>query len=438
MRLVQVGNGFVERPSCYNVNAFQRKQEPISTCYVHWLQACFMSSTRHSQVKTDSSDKFGSKPAYRRIVVKVGTSVLTDTRNGGGLSFPVLEDLADQISRLHKDKGTEVVLVTSGAIAAGRQELRQAGVQLPERDILSRQALAAVGQGRLINAYQQLFDARGLLAAQALLTINDLAERQPYLNVRNTLTALLDLGVVPILNENDVVAVDEIGAVFGDNDRLSALVTNLVDADLLIILTDTDGLYTADPFRDPSATLIPVVDHIDDRIQATVGQHLNPWARGGMPTKLDAARLVTSAGIPMIMCSGRADSAVLRAATGQPIGTLFRPTGEKLEARKRWMLSRVKDSQWGEIEVDGGAADALLNRHVSLLPAGVRGVRGDFHRGDIVYIVDEPGKQIACGIANYDADDIARIRGFRSDGIAAILGYHYGQEVVHRNNLVLI
>ena len=340
-----------------------------------------MSSTCYSRGQPDTSTTLQGKLRYRRIVVKVGTSVLTDTRNNGGLDLPVLEDLSRQLSQLHKDYGAEVILVTSGAIAAGRQELRQAGVQLSERDIPSRQALAAVGQGRLMNAYQQLFDARGVLAAQALLTINDLAERQPYLNVRNTLTTLLDLGVVPILNENDVVAVDEIGAVFGDNDRLSALVTNLVDADLLIILTDTDGLYTADPFRDPSATLIPVVEQIDDRIKATVGQHLNPWARGGMPTKLDAARLVTSSGIPMIMCSGRAENAVARAATGEEIGTLFKPTGEKLEARKRWMLSRVKDSQWGEIEVDGGAADALLNRHVSLLPAGVRSVRGRLSPG---------------------------------------------------------
>lgn len=375
---------------------------------------------------------------YRRIVVKVGTSVLTDTRQAGGLNLAVMADLAGQISLLRQEANAEVVLVTSGAIAAGRQELRQSGLKLAERDIPSRQALAAIGQGRLIHAYQQLFGEHGIHVAQALLTINDLADRQPYLNVRNTLAALLDIGVVPILNENDVVAVDEIGAVFGDNDRLSALVTNLVDADLLVILTDTDGLFTADPFHNPDATLIPVVEHIDDRIQATVGQHRNTWARGGMPTKIDAARLVTSAGIAMVMCNGRAENAVLRAARGDSIGTLFRPLGGKLEARKRWMLSRVKDSQWGEIEVDGGAADALLNRHVSLLPAGVKGVKGDFQRGDIVYIVDEPGRQIACGIANYGAEDIARIRGFRSDGIAGILGYHFGQEVVHRNNLVLI
>ena len=375
---------------------------------------------------------------YRRIVVKVGTSVLTDTRNNGGLNRPVMEDLVEQISRLRRETGAEVILVTSGAIAAGRQGLRQAGLELAERDIPSRQALAAIGQGRLIHAYEQLFEFHDVHVAQALLTINDLAERQPYLNVRNTLTALLDIGVVPILNENDVVAVDEIGAVFGDNDRLSALVTNLVDADLLVILTDTEGLYTADPYLNPDATLIPVVHQIDDSVHAAVGQHRNRWARGGMPTKIDAARLVTSSGISMIMCSGRAENAIVRAARGDSIGTLFRPVGGKLEARKRWMLSRVEDSQWGEIEVDGGAADALLNRHVSLLPAGVRGVRGEFSRGDIVYIVDEPGRQIACGIANYAAADIARIRGFQSDGIAAILGYHYGQEVVHRNNLVLI
>ena len=394
------------------------------------------SQLSHDQIRT------GKTPAnslrYRRIVVKVGTSVLTDTRNNGGLNLQAMEDLAAQIGRVRSEYGAEVILVTSGAIAAGREELRLADLHLAERDIPSRQALAAIGQGRLVHAYQQLFAAHGVRVAQALLTINDLAQRQPYLNVRNTLTALLDIGVLPILNENDVVAVDEIGAVFGDNDRLSALVANLVDADLLVILTDTDGLYTSDPFRNPDAVLIPVVNQVDNQVQAVVGEHRNPWARGGMPTKIDAAKLVTSAGISMIMCHGRAEDAVLRAARGESIGTLFQPVGGKLEARKRWMLSRVGDSQWGEIEVDGGAADALLNRHVSLLPAGVRGVRGEFHRGDIVYIVDEPGRQIACGIANYAASDIARIRGFRSDGIEAILGYHYGQEVVHRNNLVLI
>ncbi len=397
-----------------------------------------MNISRHNLRASEAASEICNDIPYRRIVVKVGTAVLTDTANDGGLNLPMMVDLVRQISHLRIQQNAEVIFVTSGAIAAGRQELRQAGQQLAERDIPSRQALAAIGQGRLIHAYQQMFEIYGVHVAQALLTINDLAERQSYLNVRNTLGALLDLGVVPILNENDVVAVDEIGEVFGDNDRLSALVANLVDADLLVILTDTDGLYTADPHRNPDAILVPVVDRVDEEIQAMVGAHRNPWARGGMPTKIEAARLVTSTGIAMVLCSGRADDAILRAARAEPVGTLFRPSGEKLEARKRWMLNRVKDSKWGEIEVDGGAADALLNRHVSLLPAGVRGVRGDFHRGDIVYIVDEPGRHIACGIANYDAQDIASIRGFQSDGIVAILGYHYGQEIVHRNNLVLI
>ena len=215
-----------------------------------------------------------------------------------------------------------------------------------------------------------------------------------------------------------MVAVDEIGEVFGDNDRLSALVANLIDADLLVILSDVDGLYTADPRRNPNAQLVSVVDVVDDRIQAMVGEHQNPWARGGMPTKIDAARLVTSAGIAMSLCSGREENALIRAARGEGIGTLFQPAGEKMEARKRWMLNRVKDSQWGEIEVDGGAADALLNRHVSLLPAGVRGVRGDFHRGDIVYIVDEPGRHIACGIAKL------RRRGYFPDSWIPV-GWNY-------------
>ncbi len=391
-----------------------------------------------SQNRPSVDNTASTEPRYRRIVVKAGTSVLTDTPNSGRLNLSAMSDLTRQICQLRQDKKTEALLVTSGAIAAGRQELSRGGPAPAERDIPSRQALAAIGQGRLMHAYEQLFESRGVRVAQALLTINDLADRQSYLNVRNTLMALLDLGVVPILNENDVVAVDEIGEVFGDNDRLSALVANLVDADLLLILTDTNGLYTADPRLDPAAALIPIVEQIDETIQLAAGRHRNPWARGGMPTKIDAARLVTSAGITMIMCNGRAQDAALQAARGEAIGTLFRPAAEKLEARKRWMLSRVRDSHWGEIEVDRGAADALLNRPVSLLPAGVKEVRGDFHRGDIVYIVAAPGRQIACGIANYAAADINRIRGFRSDSITDILGYHYGQEVVHRNNLVLI
>lgn len=371
---------------------------------------------------------------YRRIVVKAGTSVLTGASSSKGLDLGAMSDLVRQLSRL-RQWSAEVLLVTSGAIAAGRQALGLSA-SARGRDIPFRQVLAAVGQGQLMHTYQELFEAHQVKVAQTLLTVNDLADRQSYLNVRNTLMALLELGVVPILNENDVVAVDEIGEVFGDNDRLSAFVANLVDADLLVILTDIDGLYTADPRTDPRATLIPLVERVDAEIEATAGEHRNPWARGGMPAKLEAARLVTTAGIAMVMCNGRTPDAVLRAATGEAIGTLFRPAAGKLEARKRWMLSGI--SLRGEIVVDAGAARALQDRHSSLLPAGVTAIKGEFQRGDIVYIIGEPGQRIAAGIANYGSHDLLRIRGFRSDRIQDILGSHYGQEVVHRNNLVLL
>ena len=372
-----------------------------------------------------------SSVRYQRVVVKAGTGVLTGA-SGADLDIDVLRDLARQLCRLRK-ASCEVLLVTSGAIAAGRGAL---GDGYQEHGVQSRQVLAAIGQSRLMQTYQELFASHGVQVAQALLTIADLSNRKAYLNVRNTLQGLLDLGVVPVLNENDVVAVDEIGEVFGDNDRLSALTANLVDADLLLVLTDIDGLYTADPRTDPSATLIEQVDRVDDRVEAVAGRALRPWARGGMPTKLEAARLVTTSGIPMVMCHGRAEDAVLRAVDGDRIGTYFHAAESKLEARKRWMLGGI--SQQGQVTVDGGAADALLNDHRSLLPAGVRAVDGGFQRGDTIFVIGPSGQRIACGIANYCADDVARIRGLRSAQIETTLGYHYGQEIVHRNNLVLL
>ncbi len=371
---------------------------------------------------------------YRRIVIKAGTAILS---GGGsdtaGVNLHVLGSIVRQICQL-REEGAEVLLVTSGAIAAGREALGRQGPV--SRDIRSRQVAAAVGQGRLMQIYHEQFAKHGVTVAQALLTIGDLSNRQSYLNVRNTLQGLLELGVVPLLNENDVVAVDEIGAVFGDNDRLSALVANLVDADLLLILTDIDGLYTADPRIDPSAKLIPWVERIDTEVEAMAGQHRQPWARGGMPTKLEAARLVTTSGIPMVMAHGREDGVALRAASGEAVGTFFQPAEEKLEARKRWMLSGI--SQRGQVIVDDGAAAAVRDRHRSLLPAGVRRTDGDFARGDTVYIADGSGSPFACGITNYSAADIKRIRGLRSEKIEETLGYHYGEEVVHRNNLVLL
>ena len=384
----------------------------------------------NKQNKAETSPDSGAL-RYRRIVVKAGTGALTGP---SGLDVAVMADLVRQVCQV-RDAGGEVVLVTSGAIAAGQAALGRTRGDLGP-DISSRQVFAAVGQSRLMHTYQEMFAAHAVQIAQTLLTIADLSNRQSYLNVGNTLQRLLELGVVPVVNENDVVAVDEIGEVFGDNDRLSALVANLVDADLLLVLTDTEGLFSADPRTDPSATLITEVDQVDAQIEALAGENLHPWARGGMATKLEAAKLVTASGMPMVMCHGRAENAVVRAARGEPVGTFFKPADGKLEARKRWMLSGI--SQRGKIIVDSGAAGALLEDHRSLLPAGIQSVEGDFSRGESIYVVDSKGKKIACGIANYAARDIGKIQGLRSDRIEETLGYHYGQEVVHRNNLVLL
>jgi glutamate 5-kinase len=378
------------------------------------------------------------EPGYRRIVVKAGTNVLSGGSSRGGVDTEVMASLVDQIARLANSDGIQVLLVTSGAIAAGRQALAERVAVPAVPDIPTRQVLAALGQSRLMSAYTGMFEQHGVVVSQVLLTIKDLAQRQAYLNIRNTLLSLLDLGIVPILNENDVVAADEIGEVFGDNDRLSSLIATLIDADLLVILSDVDGLYTADPKSDPTATRIDTVDFVDDRVIAMAGEHRNAWARGGMPTKLDAARLVTTSGIAMSICRGRDPDVVVRVAKGEPVGTFFRPASSKLEARKRWMLSCVGDSHWGQVVVDDGAVAALRRNGVSLLPAGVRSVVGAFERGDIIYICDSTGYHVACGIANYPHSAVERIRGIRSDRIVETLGYHYGEEVVHRNNLVLL
>ena len=371
-----------------------------------------------------------SQLRYKRLVAKAGTGVLTGGTDR--LDIEVMSGLVGQIAVL-RSLGARVVLVTSGAVAAGKHTL---GVSRERKDIPFRQVLAAVGQGQLMHIYEQLFASHGVSVAQALLTWKDLSDRDSYLNVRNTLLALLELGVVPVLNENDVVAVDEIGEVFGDNDRLSALVANLVDADLLTILTDTDGLYTADPHTDPGAELVRRVGKVDQVMESLAGKQRNPSARGGMTTKLEAAKLATSSGTAVVICNGWEKDILPRLAYGEELGTLFPPTASSVESRKRWMLSGL--STHGKILVDEGATLALRDRSSSLLPAGVKGVDGEFRRGDIVYIARDEGERVACGVANYDSEDIGRIKGARSDRIQSILGYHYGQEVVHRNNMVLL
>ncbi|MBI4298551.1 MAG: glutamate 5-kinase [Chloroflexi bacterium] len=368
---------------------------------------------------------------YDRIVVKAGTRLLT----GGSdrLDLGQMATLVGQMARLHQ-KGVQVLLVSSGAVAAGRQAL---GLPRERKEIPFRQVLAAVGQARLMQAYENLFAEHEITVAQALLTRGDVADRLGYLNIRNTLLALLDVRVIPIINENDVVAVEELqGEIFGDNDNLSAMVANLVDADLLVMLGEVEGMYTADPHRDPNAHLIERVEKIDAPIESLAGGSSDSQARGGMATKIEAARLATASGVATVIASGHQSDVLIRLAYGESLGTFFHPAANKMDSRKRWMLSGL--STRGQIVVDAGAVIALSNSHRSLLPAGVKKVKGSFNRGDIIAILDSQGLQLACGIANYGSQDIAIIRGQRSDHIEKLLGYHYGDEIVHRNNMVLL
>ena len=368
---------------------------------------------------------------YHRVVVKAGTAVLTG--GNSSLDISVMARLADQIAQLRR-MGMEVLLVTSGAIAAGRDAL---GQPRERRDVPFRQVMAAVGQGRLMHTYQELFSTHDIIVAQALLTRADIDDRQGYLNVRDSLLGLLEAGVVPIINENDVVAVEEIGAdVFGDNDTLSALVSNLVDADLLVILTDTPGLYTADPSLHPEARLIPRVDRVDQAIKDLANEERHPWSRGGMATKLEAARLATSWGVAVVIAGGDEKDILPDIVAGKERGTFFTPGASKMESRRRWLLSGL--STRGEIIVDDGASSALRSNNRSLLPAGVKEVRGEFSRHDAILIVDAQGVKIACGVTNYSSAEVTAIKGLRSDRIQDTLGHRYGDEIVHRNNLALL
>ncbi|MBI3743358.1 MAG: glutamate 5-kinase [Chloroflexi bacterium] len=368
---------------------------------------------------------------YKRIVAKFGTNVLT----GGSdrLDAKVLASLVAQVACLWK-AGVQVLVVTSGAIAAGGEAL---DVSREGKDVPYKQVLAAVGQSRLMARYQALFEQHRLLVGQALITKGDLDGREGYLNVRNTLEGLLDLGVVPIINENDVVDIREIGgAVFGDNDNLSAAVANLVDADLLVILSDIDGLYTADPRRDPSASLIPRVERVDRSIEALAGDTPSKRSRGGMVTKVQAARLATESGTNVVIANGHTTDVLPRLAQGEAIGTFFVATASKVDSRRRWMVSGLGAS--GAIVVDDGAVKALTEQHRSLLPAGVRSVEGDFERGALVEVRDSLGRRIGCGLTNYGSRELERIKGAKSADIAKLLGYRYGDEAVHRNHLVML
>ena len=344
-----------------------------------------------------------------------------------------MSNLVAQMAQLHKH-GLELFMVSSGAIASGRHKL---GLTKKLRGIPFKQVLASVGQSRLMYIYEQLFSRYNITVAQALLTKADLSDRAGYLNTRNTLLALLELGVMCIVNENDVVAVDEIdGAKFGDNDNLSAMVANLVDADLLLLLTDTAGLYTADPNHDADAHLIPEVARIDADVERLVADTRSNFGTGGMITKIEAAKIATASGVTVIIADGRESDIIPRLASGEAIGTRFLPTTSKLESRKRWILCGL--STRGKLVVDSGATMALRKQNRSLLAAGISQIEDAFDRGDIIDIYDAEGSHLGCGITNYSSDDINLIKGAHSRKIATILGFDYGPEVVHRNNLAIL
>jgi glutamate 5-kinase len=363
-----------------------------------------------------------------RLVVKLGTSTLT--AGTPHLSPPRIVELVRQMAQL-RGSGHAVILVSSGAMAAGKSALNFP--QLP-RHIPKKQMLAAVGQPRLMALYEQLFTLYHIIVAQVLLTRADLADRRRYLNSRNTLTALLEQPVIPIVNENDTVATEEIRV--GDNDNLSALVANLVDADLLVLLTDQPGLFTADPRRDSGAQLVSDVrGEIPPALWEAAGGSATGLGTGGMVTKLQAADLARRSGCAVVIANGGEANVLVRVANGEPLGTRFHPLASAIESRKRYILSSGRAA--GSVFVDEGAARAL-RAGSSLLPVGMARVEGEFDRGDTVRVVEAAGRELARGIVNYGAADLNRLCRRRSDEIESLLGYHYGDEVIHRNDLVLL
>lgn len=362
----------------------------------------------------------------RRIVVKVGSNILTEDH---GLNLKVIGSISRQICRLIRS-GTEVILVSSGAMASG---LRKVGLERRPDEIPKRQAVAAVGQAGLILEYEKAFAKFNRQVAQILLTSDDLSHRKRYLNARNTLNTLLGWQVVPIINENDTVKVEEIK--FGDNDTLAAMITLLMDADILINLTDIDGLYDKDPRTYADAELIPVVATIQKRIEQYASDIPGALGTGGMLTKIRAARKLTSAGVPMVIANGMGKDILLRLFAGKELGTFFVPKKQKLAKRKCWIAFNLKPQ--GALTLDKGAVNAIMKRGKSLLPSGIVRVDGDFRIGAAVTFKNQENRVLGTGLTNYSAEDIRKIMGLRTNMIINRLGYKPYDEVIHRDNLAI-
>lgn len=362
----------------------------------------------------------------KRVVIKVGTSTLTDS--SGRIDQDYIRDLVSQISALVR-QGTECVLVSSGAIRAGRERLNMEG---RPRTIPEKQAAAAVGQGLLMHTYAQAFTEAGIAAAQILLTRDDLKHRVRYLNARNTMNTLLAYGCVPIINENDTVAIEEIR--FGDNDTLAALVASGLHADLLILLSDVQGLCDRAP-RLPGCQLIPEVESITPEIRAMAGEANGDAGTGGMRTKIEAADIAVKSGVEMVIANGRQPGIIEAIVNGESVGTRFMTGHSRLSSRKRWIAFSTPVR--GSVMVNEGATRMIVAGGKSLLPAGIVGVHGAFKAGDLIAVTDEDGKRLARGFANYSANDIGQIKGKQTSEIEDILGTKDFDEVIHRDNLVL-
>lgn len=361
-----------------------------------------------------------------RWVVKVGSSLVTN--NGRGLDLDAIEDWAGQLVAM-QNKGIQVVLVSSGAVAEGVARLE---LKSRPRKVQLQQAAAAVGQMGLIQAYESCFMRHGVHAAQILLSHDDLSDRTRYLNARSTLTTLLKMGVVPVVNENDTVATAEL--CLGDNDNLAALVANLINADVVVMLTDQDGLYDADPIANPAARLVDTASAMDGSLSTMAGKG-NSLGRGGMVTKLAAARLAARSGTNTLIANGRERQILTRLLQGEAIGTLLEADNEPVTARKQWLASQL--SLKGKLIIDAGAVQVLKNSGRSLLAVGIQQASGSFTRGEVVSCVDESGAEIARGLVNYAVDEVGKIKGQSSDNIERLLGYAGEEEIIHRDNLIL-
>ena len=369
-------------------------------------------------------------PRVRRAVIKIGSSILSGP---DGLDRARIAALVSDLAALRR-RPAELVLVSSGAVAAGMTRL---GLRERPSTVPARQAAAAVGQIRLMALYDECFSGHGQAVAQILLTHDDLANRRRYINARHTFEELLQAGVLPIVNENDTVAVEEVQFNFGDNDNLSAIVATLVGADLLVILSDVAGLFTADPRLDPAAELVPLVEEIARDVQAYAGARSGPLGKGGMASKLQAARKANEAGIACVVADGRRAGVLAQVFDpAEQVGTLFLATGDRLTRRKHWIAHTLKPA--GSVSVDQGAYDAIMRGGRSLLPKGITAVSGTFGAGDCVACLSPAGHEFARGLVNYGSAELQRIKGLHSSAIEATLQYKVSDEIIHRDDLVLI